>query len=137
MMMTATFRGPRQHWLVIVVLVAFTGCALRSGSPDAYPAPQRAQERIDSYPLGTLVDVRLEDGEHVKGTLVWADTESVSVEVNTAEAARVIPRASIVDVSEYTTAGHKARNVGYWILIGVPLALIVMVIVAHATCTNC
>lgn len=135
--MAATLRGPRQHWLVIVLLVAFTGCALRSGSPDAYPTPQRAQERLDSYPLGTLVDVRLEDGEHVKGTLVWVDTESVSVEVNAAEAARVIPRASIVDVSEFTTADYSARNTAYWILTGLALGLIVMVIVAHATCTNC
>jgi len=135
--MAVTLRGRRQHWLVIVLLVAFTGCALRGNSAEMHPTPQRAQERLDSYPLGTLVDVRLQSGEQVRGTLVWVDSESVSVEVNAAEAARVIPRASIVDVSEYTTAGHKARNIGYWILVGVPLALIVMVIVAHATCTNC
>jgi len=131
--MAVTLRGPRQHWLVIVLLVAFTGCALRGGSADSYPTPQRAQERLDSYPLRALVDVHLEGGEHVKGTLVWVDTESVSVEVNAAEAARVIPRASIVDVSEYTTAGYKVRNTGYWILTGFALGLIVLVIVAHAT----
>jgi carotenoid cleavage dioxygenase-like enzyme len=114
--------------LVLTLGIALTpllsGCALRSGSRVDYSTPQQVQQRLDAYALGTIVQVRLESGERVKGMLMWVDTEYVKVEVKPGETYQ-LARASIVEMSEYTT---RERRVGDALMIATGVITLVLVL---------
>jgi hypothetical protein len=114
-------------WL-LVFSTGLSGCALRRDAATA-PSPAASpsvQARLDAYPSGTPVRLGLAGGERVEGVLIWVDPETVSIETARDTAPRVIPRASVVEVSDRTTAEHRVRTAKSWAVIGLAAAATVV-----------
>lgn len=121
----------------VVASTAASGCALRQGAGGAAArGPGAVQARLDSYPLGTDLRVRLRGGERVSGVLVWIDRETLSIESAPPQPPRVIPRSLVTDVSEYTSGDHKVATA--LVVAGLlVLGYLIYVLVAHGDELGC